>query len=225
MLGLSLREEFRSRRLKGTAIELTNDNDTGATQLPAADFLEITYPSTDLLKAIEAIGPEQARPVVVMGERGQGKSHLIAALHHVLTDSSQTKSWLRAWSQRLTRSNIETLPLRSGMLVISESLHRQRYKFLWDLIFERHPHGAFIRGKWEGQGEKKTDIPPDTLLLELLRHQPTALILDEFQTWYDGLVNSPQQPYKNWAFNFIQVLYDWHTKIWILSLQEVWDKG
>ena len=80
------------------------------------------------------------------------------------------------------------------MLVISESLHRQRYKFLWDLIFERHPHGAFIRGKWEGQGEKKTDIPPDTLLLELLRHQPTALILDEFQTWYDGLVNSLQQP-------------------------------
>ena len=92
MVGLNLREEFRSRRLKGTAIELTNDNDTGATQLPAAHFLEITYPSTDLLKAIKAIGPEQARPVVVMGERGQGKSHLIAALHHVLTDPPQTKS-------------------------------------------------------------------------------------------------------------------------------------
>jgi hypothetical protein len=50
MLGLQLRDEFKGRRLKGTAIELTNNNNTGATQIPAADFLRITYPSTDLLK-------------------------------------------------------------------------------------------------------------------------------------------------------------------------------
>ena len=56
MLGLTLREEFKGRRLKGTAIELTNNNNTGATQIPAADFLRITYPSTDLLKTLEAAG-------------------------------------------------------------------------------------------------------------------------------------------------------------------------
>jgi hypothetical protein len=44
------------------------------------------------------------------------------------------------------------------MLVIGESLHRQRYKFLWDLLFERHPRGEFIKGKWEGMGAAKTDI-------------------------------------------------------------------
>ena len=32
MLGLTLREEFRGKRLKGTAIELSNDNKTGATE-------------------------------------------------------------------------------------------------------------------------------------------------------------------------------------------------
>jgi len=32
------------------------------------------------------------------------------------------------------------------------------------------------------------------------------LLLDEFQTWYDGLTNTKQYPWKNWAFNFIQVL-------------------
>ena len=32
------------------------------------------------------------------------------------------------------------------------------------------------------------------------------LILDEFQTWYDGLTNTKQYPWKNWAFNFIQIL-------------------
>lgn len=45
MLGLTLREEFRGKRLKGTAIELSNDQHTGATQIAARQFLEITYPA------------------------------------------------------------------------------------------------------------------------------------------------------------------------------------
>ena len=32
------------------------------------------------------------------------------------------------------------------------------------------------------------------------------LILDEFQTWFDGLTNTKQYPWRNWAFNFIQIL-------------------
>ena len=36
MLGLTLREEFRGKRLKGTAIELSNDTHTGATQIAAS---------------------------------------------------------------------------------------------------------------------------------------------------------------------------------------------
>src|SRR5437762_6526369 len=82
MLGLQLRDEFKGHRLKGTAIELTNKNNTGATQIPATDFLRITYPSTDLLKTLEAAGPNQGRPITLKGERGQGKSHLMGALHH-----------------------------------------------------------------------------------------------------------------------------------------------
>lgn len=76
MLGLTLREEFRGKRLKGTAIELSNDNKTGATQVAASEFLEITYPTSDMLKALEAAGPGQGRPLVILGERGLGKSHV-----------------------------------------------------------------------------------------------------------------------------------------------------
>ncbi|MBD2078375.1 DUF499 domain-containing protein [Leptolyngbya sp. FACHB-17] len=206
MLGLKLRQEFQGKRLKGTAIELTNDKNTGATQILASDFLEITYPSFDLLKAIEAIGPNQGLPVVLKGERGQGKSHLEAALYHILTNTEEAQSWLQHWSSQLKNSRLAELDLRSGMHVISESLHRQQYKFLWDLVFDRHPHGPHIREKWEAMGDKKTDIPPYNLLLELLKNKPTALILDEFQTWYDGLTNTKQYPWRNWAFNFIQLL-------------------
>lgn len=98
------------------------------------------------------------------------------------------------------------MPLRAGMHVISENLHRQNYKFLWDLLFERHPKGEFIKGKWEAQGDKKTNVPSDKLLLELFEAQPTALILDEYQTWYDGLTDSRVQKSRAWAFNFIQLL-------------------
>lgn len=206
MLGLTLRKEFQGKRLKGTAIELANEKNTGATQVPASEFLEITYPSSDLLKGIEAVGPNQGRPLVMIGERGQGKSHLLAALYHALTDANATKLWLETWADRLQAPKIGSLPLRNGMKVVSESLHRQRYKFLWDLLFDQHPHGQFIRGKWEGLGEKKTDVPPDSLILELLQKRPTALLLDEFQTWFDGLTNTKQYPWKHWAFNFIQIL-------------------
>jgi hypothetical protein len=206
MLGLTLRDEFRGKRLKGTAIELSNDTNTGATQIAAQEFLEITYPTHDLLKGIEAVGPNQGRPVVVIGERGLGKSHLLAALHHAVTDASSTGAWLKSWSTTLGEPTIGDIALRTGMQVIGESLHRQRYKFLWDLLFERHPNGDYIKGKWEGMGAAKTDIPSDKLILELLQHTPTMLLLDEFQTWYDGLTNTKQYPWKNWAFNFIQIL-------------------
>lgn len=206
MLGLSLREEFRGKRLKGTAIELSNDTNTGATQIAAKAFLEITYPTHDLLKGIEAVSPDQGRPVVVIGERGLGKSHLMAALYHAVNDAASTGAWLNSWATTLGDPQIAKIGLRSGMQVIGESLHRQRYKFLWDLLLERHPHGTYIKGKWEGMGAAKTDIPSDKLILELLEHTPTMLLLDEFQTWFDGLTNTKQYPWKNWAFNFIQIL-------------------
>ena len=206
MLGLTLREEFRGKRLKGTAIELSNDQHTGATQIAAKQFLEITYPTHDLLKGIEAVGPNQGRPVVVIGERGLGKSHLMAALYHAVTDPASTGSWLNAWAITLAEPGIGKIALRDGMHVIGESLHRHRYKFLWDVLFENHPYGTYIKGKWEGQGASKTEIPSDKLIIELLENKPTMLLLDEFQTWYDGLTNTKQYPWKNWAFNFVQIL-------------------
>ncbi len=206
MLGLELRKEFKERRLKGTAIELTNNNKTGATQIPASDFLRITYPTADVLKTIEAVGPDQGRLVTLIGERGLGKSHLMGMLYHTLTDNTATKQWLSEWANRLSNEKIVNLPLRSGMTVISESLHRHRYKFLWDLLFDQHPHGDYCRGKWASLGEKKTEVPSDEILFDMFQHTPTALILDEFQTWYDGLTNTKQYPWRNWAFNFIQIL-------------------
>src|SRR3984893_15918153 len=199
---LSLRSEFRGAALKGTAIELATRSKTGATQIAAADFLNITYPSYDLVKALQAIGPHQDRPLVMIGERGVGKSHLMAVLHHSGTDPEATQAWLGYWATRLNRPDLATITLRRGMKVISERLTSNSYKFLWDLLFDNHPKGEFIRGKWEAEGKQQTNVPSEALILELLQQQPVMLLLDEFQTWFDGQIEAPSKPQRTWAFNF-----------------------
>lgn len=206
MLNLRLRQEFRDKRLKGTVIDFTNRHGTGALDRPAAEFLNITYPAIDLLKTIEALGSGKSRPIVIIGQRGQGKSHLMAALSQMYKDPIAAQNWLKSWSTFLDREDIAELKLDTGRKIIAESMHLQKYKFLWDLLFDCHPHGIFIKGKWEGSGPAKTDIPSSDLLVEMFEKQSTVLILDEFQTWYEGLTNTKQYPWKQWAFNFIQIL-------------------
>jgi len=212
MLDLTLRQEFQYPRLKGTAIELANEKQTGATQISAADFLNITYPTSALIAALDGIGPGRGQPVVLIAERGQGKSHLLAVLYHALTNPTTTTQWLQGWSIRLNQPKLAEMIFRPPTQVITESLHRQNYKFLWDLLFERHPHGPDIRAEWEASGDSKTNVPGRDLLVNLFKHTPTSLVLDEFQTWYDGLTNTKQFPWRQWAFNFVQLLTEIATE-------------
>ena len=48
---------------------------------------------------------------------------------------------------------VGNLKLRGECCVIAESLHLQRYKYLWDVLFKNHPKGERILGKWEGMGD------------------------------------------------------------------------
>ncbi|MBW4553282.1 MAG: DUF499 domain-containing protein [Aphanocapsa sp. GSE-SYN-MK-11-07L] len=201
MLELKLRQEFQGKRLKGTQIEIAE-----AKKLSAGAFLDITYPSTDLINAIGAITPGQGYPVVLVGARGQGKSHLMAALDHILNNPTAAANWLQHWANQLQEPKLATLTPRANAIVISSNLNRQKHKYLWNLLFEFHPHGQYIQEKWVGMGDKKTDSPPYDLILELLQHRPVVLILDEFQTWFDGLSDTKQRPTRNWAFSFIQNL-------------------
>src|SRR3546814_17735219 len=66
----------------------------------------------DLLKGIGAVGPGQGRPVVVMGERGLGKSHLMAALFHAVHDPVSTDTWLKTWAVTLGQPEIGQIHLR-----------------------------------------------------------------------------------------------------------------
>jgi hypothetical protein len=111
MLDLRRRREFQGKHLRGTAIDLPKSAD-----LPAAAHLEITYLSTDVLTAIEAIGPAQERPVVLIGDRGYGKSHLMAWLHHALHEPAAARAWLCEWAAALDRPASVCFPSATSRL-------------------------------------------------------------------------------------------------------------
>ncbi len=206
MLNLQLRDEFKGERLKGTTVDFSSDKQTGALKRSAVEFLNITYPSVDLLRVLEATQPDKSRPVVLLGTRGLGKSHLMAAQWHAMNDAAEASKWLSDWATRLNRPELTTLKFRTEFCVIAESLHQQRYKHLWDILFDRHPQGSYIKGKWEGMGGGRPNVPSIDLLIEMFNAKPTALLLDEFQTWFDGLQDTSKAKSQTWAFNFIQLL-------------------
>lgn len=199
MLGLKLRDEFSKKRLAGTQIELKQ-----AVARSARDFFEITYPTGELQQALQAVAGEGGT-LVLKGERGQGKSHLMAALVHALEEPEAARAWLGGWAERLKEAGLSALGGREGMFVISEALHKNRYNFLWDLLFERHPKGDFFKGKWEAK-DNRHPVPPSELLEQMFEAQPTALVLDEYQTWHDSLRNTDKHKAKSWAFSFMQLL-------------------
>ena len=79
-----LREEFQTQHMRATAIELSNRQNTGWTQAKAAsELLDITYPTDDVRRALDAVAATSAgKPIVMMGQRGSGKSHIMALIMH-----------------------------------------------------------------------------------------------------------------------------------------------
>jgi hypothetical protein len=205
---LQLRPEFQTRNMRATAIELSNRQNTGWTQKKdATELLDITYPTGDVRRALDAVSAASAgKPVVMMGQRGSGKSHIMAVMHNAFGSPDAVEAWSQAWGQKLGIDKLTNLKLQRGFMPLSETLSNQEYPCLWDVIFDRHPKGPYYRGKFEQSGSL---VPAKSLLQDMFAEQKTALILDEMQTWYDGLHDEPGPTGKkrlHWAFNFLQTL-------------------
>lgn len=205
---LELRQEFQMHHMRGTAIELSNRQNTGWTQgQKASAILEITYPSADVRKALDAISAAHAgKSVVMIGQRGSGKSHIMALIHYAFESPDAVEDWAHDWGQRLSIPKLTDIALQRGFKPISETLSNAEFPVLWDVLFDRHPKGAFYKGRFAQSG---TLIPSKSLLQDMFSEQKTALILDELQTWYDGLHDEPGPEGRrllSWAFNFIQIL-------------------
>lgn len=165
MLSLKLRDEFLGSQMPGTAITLRRGDNTGAAQQSPDQILSITYPTADVRTALRAVSTERAqRPIVLMGDRGRGKSHIMAVMHHAVQSPGQVETWAREWGKRPGMEALRELTLQRGFIAISEPVHNHEYPLLWDLLFDRHPRGDFFRGKFQ---QMDRPYPPRSLLEEM----------------------------------------------------------
>lgn len=207
MLNLKLRDEFLASQMPNTAIALRRADNKGAAQQDPKQILDITYPTADVQTALRNISSSRAgRPIVLMGDRGRGKSHIMAVMHHAVASPEAVEPWAQAWASDPSATALQVLALERGFVAISEPVHNHEYPLLWDLVFERHPKGEFYRGQFANMNQP---FPPRSLVEKMFEDQPTALILDEFQKWFDGLHDEEGSTGRKWrecASNFIQNL-------------------
>ena len=205
MLNLKLRQEFLGRNMPGTTIAFHRGNSQGAIDKAPEDFLKITYPTADVIKALKTVRLDRdGGPVVLMGSRGKGKSHLMAVLHHAINSPDVTEKWLGEWADTLNDPHLKEIRIAKGFTAISETVNDNEFPNLWELLFARHKEGKLFKGRFI---ESKQHMPSKKLLEEMFETQPTCLILDEFQSWYDALPEELNKiKVRAGAFSFIQIL-------------------
>lgn len=207
MLNLRLRDEFLGTHTPGTVIDLRAADNSGATQRPATEILEISYPTGDLQTGLRVLAADRPpRPVVLIGDKGRGKSHIMAVMHHAVASPDVVETWARDWGSKTGNKVLKGVTLLRGYQPISEAVHNQEFPLLWDLLFARHPKGAEFKGRFLQSGDP---YPARSLIEKMLEAQPIVLILDEFQKWFDGLHDSEEPTRPKWrtvASNFIQNL-------------------
>jgi hypothetical protein len=193
--------------MRDTAILFHRDDGSGALDIGVRSFFDITYPSVDLQRALEAVSERvTGRPIVLLGERGRGKSHIMAALHYALAKPDEVEEWAHNWGERLGEQRLRELRIRRGYHPITKSIHHNEFVLLWDVLFKHHPQGDRFRGRFE---ESRTPVPSRALLEAMFSAAPTALILDEFQSWFDGQIDEPGPSgakHWTWTFHFLQLL-------------------
>jgi hypothetical protein len=87
--------------MPGTAIELRNRQNTGWAQRDPTELLDITYPTADVQGALGAISTAaKGKPIVFLGQRGRGKSHIMALLHHAFESPDRVEQWARGWGSQ-----------------------------------------------------------------------------------------------------------------------------
>ena len=121
MLDLKLRDEFLGAEMPGTAISLCTSDNQGAAQKSPDYILSITYPTADIQTALKAINIKRSgRPIVLMGEQGRGKSHIMAVMHHAIQSPGIVEDWLHGRGE-----NVKTVDLFGNAVDHNNALEKK----------------------------------------------------------------------------------------------------
>ena len=89
----------------------------------AEAFFAITYPTDDICQTLYALARRLSDPrgaqgtILLNGRYGLGKSHILLAAHHALTDPAVAKAWAERWK-------LEPLELGERVRVVTRDTAR-----------------------------------------------------------------------------------------------------
>jgi len=155
-------------------------------------FFDITYPTTEIVETLRVLSDRFRRPdevpgtLLLSGNYGLGKSHVLLTAHHALCAPDVARAWAARWG-------IEGIDFPAGTRVHTRSFIEHSNEDLWEILVQ-------VVG-----GKKRTprgDYPDGQFIEDLLGDDPIVLILDEIERWYDAADEKRQSRNRN----FLQAL-------------------
>ncbi len=187
----------RKEVLTGTGVssivDLENLRDSTGKRLEAraADFLALTYPTSDARYVIQNLHErfstqgQTAGLYLFEGYKGSGKSHLLLLIHHLASDKAVAGEWL---AKHGLECNLPTDPV-----IITHKFTDFPLDAAWDLIF-----------KGCGHKPSSSDGPPDLdELRAALEGKHVFLVLDELER---GIQSIPDAARRTQNLNFLQMI-------------------
>ena len=175
-------------------VRLYNVTNPSKPEASAHRIFSITYPSHPLSQAIKAIderltGKRGQGTFIFAGGYGTGKSHCLLTLFHLFASPNVAKAWQERWSLkvRLPEAKRVVLQLMEG--------EEGNPEFLWEPIFKTLGKASLLR--------QIRDFPTISQLKDMIGNQPTVIVLDELESWYEAI---PDPVRKTRNLNFLQVL-------------------
>lgn len=192
-----LSEEVQEGQVFGI-VYTYNASDPKERESSAQFMLDITYPTEPLRLALAAAsekltGSRAQGCFVFEGGYGTGKSHALLALYHILNSPKEGREWLRHWKVRLT--------FPKGTRALISHVLDEGPELLWEPIFVRAGATHLL-----GQ---VGDYPKRAVIDELVGEQPLVILLDEIETWYEGIVDESR---KARSLAFLQLLSEAASK-------------
>ncbi|MCL4459193.1 MAG: ATP-binding protein [Chloroflexi bacterium] len=189
----TLSDEARKGDIFGI-VKLYNINNPTKPEASADRILSITYPSHPLSQALKAVaerlsGKRAQGAFIFAGGYGTGKSHCLLTLFHMFSSPNVAKAWQNRWSIKVQLPQVVPVVLQ---LMEGEEGNPE---FLWEPVFKR-------LGKNSMLGQIR-DYPTITQFKEAIGKEPTVIILDELESWYEAIAD-PVRKTRN--LNFLQVL-------------------
>lgn len=175
-------------------VRLYNINNPTKPEASAHRILSITYPSRPLVQALKAIaerlsGKRTQGTFIFAGGYGTGKSHCLLTLYHLFATPDAAKDWQGQWSIKVE------LPQVSPVVLQLMEGEEGNPEFLWEPVFKRLGKAAVLA--------RVRDYPTVSQLKEAIGKEPTVIILDELESWYEAIAD-PVRKKRN--LNFLQVL-------------------